>query len=777
MLGEEIQKTLPTGVIKIRTLPTGVIKLNTKTNMDRNQKEILITNIFGGISPTLNFGEEGSYIGSCAIDPDVKVNGRISGTISPTSYEQFDELKDVLWFEPNDKDTDTYFYTQDGSFGKIDENKNVEIIDTLYGSGNGLKYYNNYYYIAVDDDVHRYGPIDGTPSMEENWFSGLASENIIYQKYLANGAVPIINGYSGGEIYDIAAQPISSSNLVNATKIEFLVNGMAKVSASPTLKISFMTNSDSAPGAVFSRYIDGAFRYSYVEIPFVSGIQTITIDEGTNDGYLLQLLQEQFESTPGTYWIQFEVTNSGTENNDAWAVYVGTETGSSVIKTRRYEDSSWGEWTPYTVGSSSFSLSMKVTGKELNIGRPLSDKELPTISGYNIPNHSIFLHGDNSLYVCDNLLQNGTINKIKTVSKLTLDSIYDRDKFLIGEQVKGETSGTTADIMGFAGDFSMSAYEQEVYVINVSGDFEEGETVTGTTQGEGTVVKFEEGIQDIATEPSVLNLKEGYMPVCMTNYGTDLVIGAIGTEDSKLFFWDTFSTSFYREIKIPYRYITSLVNYNGELYFIGGNDNFSICKYLGGETVQEIFHCDHGALPLPGSVKINNNQILIGSSQTFPEERGCVWSWGLKATMPDRLHNIISNPEYISAIALDNEDLITSSDGLYKKTDEVYDSIFCSRVFNFSQPFTINKITIPFSTLLNDDSGEYPTETEVSVILHYDNDRITDTHIAELDDDGRSFSIYPIHHGTTNFYIEFKIIGDKFVSINLPIRIIYTLDE
>ena len=202
----------------------------------------------------------------------------------------------------------------------------------------------------------------------------------------------------------------------------------------------------------------------------------------------------------------------------------------------------------------------------------------------------------------------------------------------------------------------------------------------------------------------------------------------------------------------------------------GGSDTLSLGRYIGGDTIQEIFYCDHATLPLQGSVKSFHNRLLFGSKQSYPVTGGSIWSYGSKATIPPKLHNIGSNPEQISAISVDENGIImTSSDGLYTKASNGFDSIWRSRVFNFATPFTITSITIPFS-------NDY-TDTEVTINLNYDNGRVIDTHTVDLEADSRSFTINPTHQGTVNFYIEIKVVGNDFVSVNLPIRIEYELHE
>ena len=533
---------------------------------------IEINSIYGGIQPTLNFGPESSYLGACAIDPDENVGSRISGTISPVAYTKTTGVSDVMWMEANDKDDDTYYYTSDGKFGKIDVTGGTTEVSALASaSGNGLKYFNNYYYIARDEDVVRYGPMDGTPSLE---------------------------------------------------------------------------------------------------------------------------------------------------------------------------------------------TSMTTNGVTIS----LSNKVMEAIGSYDIPNHQIFTHLNNRMYVVDTADERrGTIHGINAYDFIVTNTVT---SFVIGDIATGETSGATGTIIGTA-----DSTEKGLMLINVDGTFQDGETVTGTTGGSATISgTLKPGYYPVVLR-NELSLKDGYYPTCIEQFGMDVVIGAMSEKDSRLFFWDGSADSFYIDPILPYPIISALLNMNGSLYVFGGTDTLSLGQYVGEETVREIYALDHGSLPLQGAVKGLKNRIVFGSKQTYPETRGCVWAWDTKNRA---LHNIVSTDEQVSALIQKDDDLrISDSAGLYEKGTTGYDSIFRSEMINFSQPFTIDKLTIPFSETF----GTGANATVVKATLHYDNDRVTDEHTITLEEGSRTFTIHPNQQGTTNFYIEITLKGNTFVSVNLPIRCEYTIHE
>ena len=166
-----------------------------------------INSILGGISHSYFFGQEGSYSGSCGIDPERRINGRISGAISPTPMSE-DGEGGYIFLQENDKNDNTYYLKPTGEFGIYDG----ALLNT-FTSGNGMAYYNNYYYIADTTDIHRYGPMDGTPSIEENWWTSLKNlSNILSQ---ARGSEVVIENGANTKV----AQSFSDVLVFNKMKL------------------------------------------------------------------------------------------------------------------------------------------------------------------------------------------------------------------------------------------------------------------------------------------------------------------------------------------------------------------------------------------------------------------------------------------------------------------------------------------------------------------------------------------------------------------------------
>jgi len=693
-----------------------------------NMANIEINSIYGGIQPTLNFGPEGSYLGACAIDPDENVGSRISGTISPVAYTKTTGVSDVMWLEPNDKNNDTYYYTSDGKFGKIDVTGGTTQISALASaSGNGLIYHNKYYYIAKDEEILRYGDVGGTPSFD-------TLEGKVNEFYIGPEDTHITE--------DAAAQSVEEDNEMKVDGIEVVFSSIMK-----TVNVTLELRADNSgdPGAVLATG---------------DTISTGNMTAGRAVRFTFDTTQTLNANTK--YWITLTFTQKEAtriRTNDDYNYANGT---------LKYDYN--GVWS-----DANTDLSMTLYHYE-NVLEELESVTYSTIGNYEIPNHQMFLHSDNRIYYCNNLDGNGFIGKFTTTTGLLVErrigtsvsSDQDR-RYTIGDVITGQTSGATAVIIT-----KEEGHVERLGVVGIFGEFQVGERILGVSTCTGTdsgwLTEVQESGMPLDYDSRALELPKGYHPLTICNHGMDLIISASNGQETRIFFWDTFADSFYKDIRTGYLLIPSMANYNGELYTISGEDNFSLNKYLGGDSFQEIIHCDHGMLPLQGAVKVKSNRILMGSKQTYPETRGCVWAYGTRATMPKGLHNIANTDDQISALT---DDILSDDAGLYSKGTTGYDSIWRSEMINFSQPFTIDKLTIPFSGTF----GTGADETVVKAILHYDNDRVTDEHTIALEEGSRTFTIHPDQQGTTNFYIEITLEGNTFVSVNLPIRIEYTINE
>lgn len=144
----------------------------------RKKSKVTVESILGGWSQTQYQAKKDTYQSSIAIDPDFPVNGtRTSGMICPVVYDKFsgNNISSYpKWFVTNTKNEIVYAYMADGKFVSYDSSLGSEtLIGTpSSGDGNGAAYYNNYIYLATPTDVSRYGPLNNTPSLTDNVWTG-----------------------------------------------------------------------------------------------------------------------------------------------------------------------------------------------------------------------------------------------------------------------------------------------------------------------------------------------------------------------------------------------------------------------------------------------------------------------------------------------------------------------------------------------------------------------------------------------------------------------------
>jgi len=397
----------------------------------------------------------------------------------------------------------------------------------------------------------------------------------------------------------------------------------------------------------------------------------------------------------------------------------------------------------------------------------------------------MMVHGNNSVYICDQE-QQGVLHKIRTG-----DSIFVTDEestLTTGTLIRGTDSNALSQISKIIRILNPTEDPNEkerlqLVLSGTVGEFIDGETVFDVTDSsttakvEGSLVR---GSTNLDSDSRVLRLPIGYKPIASESIDTDIGIiavkgsGNINQTPANLFVWDSFDTSFYRRVKLPYPLVTAIHTHNGVPYIWGGDNEGYSLGYYSSSRIEHQFYIDNGLPPLQGAVDADQNRIVWGSKQTYPVNRSCVWAWGSKAQITRGLHNIISleNNEQVSALKmydLKSNPLVSDGTGVHFKGTTNYDSIFKTEVLDFGQPFTINEIIIGLSRELLE--GE-----EVDVILRYDNDSTQDTHQVRYGDyNDRLIRIHPTQSGVQNLIIEIQIRCN--VSVILPIKINYTIHD
>ena len=147
---------------------------------------ITINSILGGWQTSDYFGRSDEFLGSVGIDPDMPVTdtaAKPSGLIRPTAMAKFSasEVTGVpLWFVTNPKTDKTYLYANDGKVHTVDDDLTMGTAlnsgnALSSSSGNGAAYYGNYAYFAKNADVARYGPLNGSAALTQDYWTSTLS--------------------------------------------------------------------------------------------------------------------------------------------------------------------------------------------------------------------------------------------------------------------------------------------------------------------------------------------------------------------------------------------------------------------------------------------------------------------------------------------------------------------------------------------------------------------------------------------------------------------------
>lgn len=163
------------------------------------QFKVQIDNILGGISPTQAFGGANQFDSSIGIDPDMPITDssvRTSGLLRPTAMNTFSSSGVTgapLFILTNPKDAKVYVYMSDGNVVSYNSALASETVlaKPTSGAGNGAFYYDNYLYFSTPTDISRYGPMNGSPSLTNNYWTSTLSKTA-----LVNTTYPTVNSLS-----------------------------------------------------------------------------------------------------------------------------------------------------------------------------------------------------------------------------------------------------------------------------------------------------------------------------------------------------------------------------------------------------------------------------------------------------------------------------------------------------------------------------------------------------------------------------------------------------
>lgn len=153
--------------------------------------QIRIESILGGHAELQNFPNEGEFLGSVGIDPSqgnigANNNPIATGSIIPVPIANISSsnLGNIpFWISAAHPKTSSVSYCYDASGSVYTAAPRVPDFTGLSdggsmenSSGNGMAYYDNYIYFAKNTTVARYGPLNGTPAFDGNYWTSTLSK-------------------------------------------------------------------------------------------------------------------------------------------------------------------------------------------------------------------------------------------------------------------------------------------------------------------------------------------------------------------------------------------------------------------------------------------------------------------------------------------------------------------------------------------------------------------------------------------------------------------------
>lgn len=340
------------------------------------------------------------------------------------------------------------------------------------------------------------------------------------------------------------------------------------------------------------------------------------------------------------------------------------------------------------------------------------------------------------------------------------------------------------------------------------GDFKNGQ---GLIHAIKTTKTTYEGDTNDGSAYNVLDLPFGYMPTCIGSLGNDLVIGAIQTTDgtiaqgkASLFFWDTFNDSFYLQVPVPDPMVTALVNNNGYLYVFSGttsngtdvSNGYRVSRYLGGQTLEQVFYSNSGMSPLIGAVDAVGEKVVWGTFEQLqsttassPEYYATVMSFASKdSRLPGGMQAIVN----ARAVTSSSEGVVTavknlqqssfsfpkfvvgwsdaSGGGLDRQSTTYGTAVWRSQMINVGEKSVIKRIHIPLAAAVGSNMTITP-KVFVDDFTSSSTLGLTVINNTNFPNSERSVTYYPDIASNHNFCLEIRWTGSALLPVLLPITI------
>lgn len=200
--------------------------------MANKTQQIIIDSILGGHTKVSHSAMSNEYTGSIGIDPSNPSHGTggqslltaygneiAGGNISPNGATLVSgtTLKNpVVWMETTPKDNNLYVFDARGSLYTLDVSNNFSALSdggTLSGGshvtgnggsvGNGMAYYDNYLYLAKNTTIARYGPLNGTPVFDGDYWGTTLAKPALENTASYPNSIPnhILFRHNDGRLY------------------------------------------------------------------------------------------------------------------------------------------------------------------------------------------------------------------------------------------------------------------------------------------------------------------------------------------------------------------------------------------------------------------------------------------------------------------------------------------------------------------------------------------------------------------------------------------------
>lgn len=314
-----------------------------------------------------------------------------------------------------------------------------------------------------------------------------------------------------------------------------------------------------------------------------------------------------------------------------------------------------------------------------------------------------------------------------------------------------------------------------------------------------------EGDTNSGSTYNALDLDHGIWPTALESYGTELVIagfegnttsGNTRGKNAKLYFWDTTSASYNKEVELPDPLCSALKNVNGTLYAFCGNPGdlgVRVLRFLGGYTFEEVAYLEDSQPPFHGAVDHLLNRVLFGGHSSSMGNYGCLYAVGSKVgKISNGLFNVMrcSTPAstgvtVTSVLVPENTDFVTptyymgwrdgNDFGIDRNATTYGVSEFQSNVFRIGKEFEVTKIKIPFAQAI-------AANMTLTVKILVDNES-TSTTVATINSTNYSASerfatLHPSVFGKHDFILQLSWSGTSLLTVGLPIEIeVVTNDE